>query len=152
MTKPETPPLDPDVLQALAVNSPAVQPDADTVARIREQLFQRVHAPAGDYLFVHSHEGKWIRLLKGVELKVLRQDRDSRSYLLRLAAGARIPAHAHGLDEESLVLEGDATINGVLCRSGDYHFAPQGKPHGTISSQAGCLLFVRGAPDNRAAR
>ena len=48
------------------------------------------------------------------------------------------------LDEEALVLEGDVTINEVLCRSGDYHFAPRGKPHGWLTSEAGCVLFLRG--------
>ncbi len=153
MNKPNTPSvLDPSLLEALATAGPSVTPDAETVARIREQLFQRVHSSIDDYLFVHSHEGEWIRLLRGVELKLLRQDGDSRSYLLRMAPGSRIPSHAHALDEESLILEGDATINGVLCRAGDYHFAPQGKPHSALTSQDGCLLFVRGAAEMRPAR
>jgi quercetin dioxygenase-like cupin family protein len=141
-------PLDADLIEALAVATP---PDAPppAAARIREQLFQRIHAPASDYLFVHSHEGAWVSLLPGVELKLLRDDASSRSFLLRMAPGARIPPHEHALDEESLVLEGDATINDVLCRTGDYHFAPRGKPHGWLSSETGCLLFVRGASDAR---
>lgn len=145
-------PLDAALIEALAAVTPPEPPSADAAARMREQLFQRVHAPGPDYLFVHSHEGEWVRLLRGVELKLLRQDGDQRSYLLRMAAGARIPPHEHALDEESLVLEGDATINGVPCRAGDYHFAPRGKPHGWLTSEAGCLLFVRGAADARAHR
>jgi anti-sigma factor ChrR (cupin superfamily) len=145
-------PLDAALIEALAAATPPEPPSADAAARVLEALFQRVHANAPDYLFVHSHEGEWVRLLRGVELKLLRQDGEQRSYLLRMAAGARVPPHEHALDEESLVLEGDATINGVLCRVGDYHFAPRGKPHGWLTSEAGCLLFVRGATDARAAR
>lgn len=145
-------PLDAALIEALATATPPEAPPDAAVARMREALFLRVHAAAADYLFVHSHEGEWVRLLRGVELKLLRQDGDQRSYLLRMAAGARIPPHEHALDEESLVLEGDATIEGVLCRAGDYHFAPRGKPHGWLTSEAGCLLFVRGAADARAQR
>lgn len=144
--------LDPSLLEALATAGPSVAPDAVTAARIRERLFQRIHASNSDFLFVHSHEGEWTPLLRGVELKLLRQDGDSRSYLLRMAPGARIPRHQHALDEESLVLEGDLSIDGVLCRPGDYHFAPRGKPHGRLVSEHGCLLFVRGASEHRAAR
>lgn len=146
MNHKNTPPtLDKLLIDALASATSSESPSPEAAIRIREQLFQRVHAPGPDFLFVHSHEGEWIPLLKGVELKVLRQETDSRSYLLRLSPGAKLPPHEHSLDEESLVLEGDATINGVLCRIGDYHFAPRGKPHGWLSSQKGCLLFVRGA-------
>lgn len=144
--------LDMALIDALAVATPPEPPAADAASRMREALFQRVHAAAPDFLFVHSHEGEWVRLLRGVKLKLLRQDGDQRTYLLRMAAGACIPPHEHALDEESLVLEGDVTINGVLCRAGDYHFAPRGKPHGWLTSEAGCLLFVRGAADARVHR
>ncbi len=145
-------PIDPALIEALAAATPPEAPSDAATARMREALFQRVHAAAPDYLFVHSYEGEWVTLLRGVELKLLRQNGGQRSYLLRMAAGARIPPHEHALDEESLVLEGDATINGVICRAGDYHFAPRGKPHGWLTSEAGCLLFVRGAADARAQR
>jgi anti-sigma factor ChrR (cupin superfamily) len=148
----DTPPLDPALIEALAIATPPEPPSDAAAARMREALFQRVHAAAPDYLFVHSHEGEWVRLLRGVELKLLRQDGGQRSYLLRMAAGARIPPHEHALDEESLVLEGDVTINGVRCLAGDYHFAPHGKPHGWLSSEKGCLLFVRGAAEARMMR
>ncbi|MEQ1662844.1 MAG: cupin domain-containing protein [Thiobacillus sp.] len=153
MKKHDTPPaLDSDVIEALAAATPPNAPSPEASARMREALFQRVHASTPDYLFVHAHEGEWVPLLRGVELKLLRQDNEQRSYLLRIAAGARIPPHEHALDEESLVLEGDVTINGILCHAGDYHFAPRGKPHSRISSEAGCLLFVRGAADTRTPR
>ncbi|MFN3543955.1 MAG: cupin domain-containing protein [Thiobacillus sp.] len=147
-----SPSLDAALIEALAAATPPAAPPDDAATRMREALFQRVHAAAPDYLFVHSHEGEWVHFLRGVELKLLRQDGTQRSYLLRLAPGAHIPRHQHALDEESLILEGDLTIDGVLCRAGDYHFAPRGKPHGRLVSKHGCLLFVRGAADTRAHR
>lgn len=136
--------LEPRIVEALAAATLPEAPTPEAAARMREALFQRIHASAPDYLFVHSHEGEWVRLLRGVELKLLRQDGGQRSYLMRMAPGARVPPHEHALDEESLVLEGDATIDGVLCLAGDYHFAPRGRPHGWLTSEKGCLLFVRG--------
>lgn len=127
-------------------------PAPESADLMREALFQRVHGHATDFLFVHSDEGDWVTLLRGVERKLLRQAGEQRSYLLRLAPGARIPRHQHALDEESLILAGDLSIDGVLCQPGDYHFAPRGKPHGRLVSEHGCLLFVRGASDNRAPR
>jgi anti-sigma factor ChrR (cupin superfamily) len=142
--------LDPALVEALALGLAPVQPDAGAILRMREKLFQRIREPEPEFRFVHSHEGEWVRLLAGVEMKLLRQDNHSRSLLLRMRPGSRIPPHEHELEEESLVLEGDATINGVLCRAGDYHMAPRGKPHGWVSTEGGCLLFLRGASDQHA--
>lgn len=138
-------PLDAALTEALAASSAAVTPDAQATARMREKLFRHVRAPAPDYLFVHSHQGEWVTLLQGVDLKLLREDAGSRSFLIRMAPGSKLPPHEHALDEECLVLEGDATLNGVLCLAGDYHLAPRGKPHDWVTSEKGCLLFIRGA-------
>lgn len=145
MKKSPPPLLDVLLIEALASLTPPITPEPEAALRIREQLFQRIHSPAPDYLFMHSHQGEWVRLRKGVELKLLRQDAESRSFLIRMAAGSRIPPHDHPIDEECLVMEGDATINGVLCRPGDYHFASRGKAHDWLTSEKGCLLFLRGA-------
>lgn len=150
--KKSSPPLDAALLEALSAASAPSTPDAQAAARMREKLLQRVHAPAPDYLFVHSHQGEWVTLLHGVELKLLRQDDASRSFLIRMTPGSKLPPHEHALEEESLVLEGDATINGVLCLAGDYHMAPKGKPHGWVTSEKGCLLFIRGAAEQRTRR
>lgn len=147
--KKSSPPLDAALLEALSAASAPTTLDAQAAARMRDKLFQRVHASAPDYLFVHSHQGEWVTLLRGVELKLLREDASSRSFLIRMKPGSRLPPHEHALEEESLVLEGDATINGVLCLAGDYHMAPKGKPHGWVTSEKGCLLFIRGAAEQR---
>ncbi|HYP67001.1 MAG TPA: cupin domain-containing protein, partial [Thiobacillaceae bacterium] len=105
-----------------------MHPETTAIVRMQEKLFQRIHEPEAEFRYARSHQGEWVKVLKGVEIKLLRQDGRSRSFLLRMAPGSRLPPHGDGLEEESLVLEGDATINGVLCRTGDYHMAPKGKP------------------------
>ncbi len=156
MTQPIRPahdtPLDDELIGQLAAATPPEPPAPEVASRIRDTLFRRIHADAPDFRFVHRHEGEWTTLLRGVERKLLHEAAGAHSYLLRLAPGARVPRHSHALDEESLILEGDLTIDGVLCTAGDYHFAPCGKPHGRLTSEHGCLLFVRGASDNRVAR
>ncbi len=139
-----SPPLNAALIEAIAVATSPHEPTAEATARMHTKLFQRIHEHSPEYIFIHSHEGEWTHLLRGVELKRLRQEGSQHSYLLRMKPGSRIPPHEHKFDEESLVLEGNVTIDGVLCCSGDYHFAPRGKPHGWLVSEAGCLLFVRG--------
>lgn len=152
MTSDDHKPLNTILIEALASHTQPLAPSLEATARMREQLFRRVRAPVADYLFVHSHQGEWVTLLQGVDLKLLREEGGMRSFLLRMAPGACIPPHEHPLDEESLVLEGEVTVNGVLCRRGDYHFAPSGKPHDGVTSDTGCLMFIRGAAAQHAAR
>ena len=145
-------PLDAAISEALASCVTPLAPSPEASARMRQQLFQRVHAPVADYLFVHSHQGKWITLLQGIDFKLLREGEGVRSSLSRRAPGARIPPHDHSLDEENLVLEGAVTVNGVRCGPGDYHYAPSGKSHDWVTSDTGCLLFIRGATAQHAPR
>ena len=35
---------------------------------------------------------------------------------------------------------------GVVCEAGDYHLARAGMEHDWVRTDAGCLLFIRGAP------
>lgn len=153
-TKPPDNPevLDADILSALATQTSPVEPGRELASRMREKIFRRIHAAEPDYRFVHSHEGDWVRIMRGVEIKILRQDAESRSMLIRMAPNSRLPAHEHMLDEESLVLEGEATVQGVHCHVGDYHFAPAGKNHDHIETKTGCLLFVRGSASQSARR
>lgn len=96
-------------------------------------------------LTIRAGEGAWSNFAAGVQAKLLRQDAESRSMLLRIAPGASVAPHDHPVDEECLVLEGEAFIGGRSMLPGDYQVAPRGTPHGTLHSDGGALLFVRGA-------
>lgn len=102
---------------------------------------------------VRPDQGLWRMLLPGVEIKVLWQDRsaDRRSYFLRLAPGAVLPAHGHTAVEECLMLEGDLELGETRLTKGDYHRVPAGIPHPQGMSVGGCVAFVRGEIDLRAA-
>lgn len=137
--------LDPSIISELALATPITALDPNTREKIRRDLFKRIHEGERDFLFVHAQEGTWNKVIEGIELKLLRRDTNTRSFMLRMAAHTSLPPHEHPSDEECIVLEGEVWLNGILCKSGDYHLAPGGKPHDWLRSETGCLLFVRGA-------
>jgi quercetin dioxygenase-like cupin family protein len=137
--------LDPSIISALTMANPITAPDSETRESIRRKLFQRIHEGERDFLFVHAQEGTWNKVINGIDFKLLRRDESTRSFMLRMAAHTSLPPHGHPSDEECIVLEGEVWLNGILCKAGDYHLAPSGKPHDWLRSETGCLLFIRGA-------
>lgn len=118
----------------------APMPDA-----LRERLRQRVLERAGGIRVVRADAGEWVRLLPGIAIKRLRNDRDQRSEtnLWRLDAGAIIPAHDHQDDEECLVLEGSIIQDDIEYRAGDYLHAVAGSRHVPLRTPNGALLLIR---------
>lgn len=98
-----------------------------------------------DTVTVHEHEGEWINIKPKVSIKPLSLDRaaGTRSFLMRLDAGAQWPAHEHSVDEECIVLHGDISIGDLTITQGDYHLAPKGVRHEQFTSKQGALLFLR---------
>jgi len=96
-------------------------------------------------LTVHEDEGEWINIKPKVFIKPLSLDRNAgtRSFLMRLEAGAQWPAHEHSVDEECIVLQGNITIGDLTIAQGDYHLAPKGVRHEQFISKQGALLFLR---------
>ena len=127
-------------------------PNPERVQAIKQRLLQRVAAErsaaqpdAQGLLTVRADEGEWKPFLPSVGIKVLRQEADTLTYLLKLEPGAALLPHNHPHDEECIVLSGEARIGDLVVRAGDYHCARAGKPHGTITSEKGAVLFLRGA-------
>jgi len=147
----KTDPLPVDWAARLAVSLKPVHPPAERAASLRARILDRARAgsapaPRQDpHLTLRAGEGRWRELAPGIEMKPLRRDADTVSYLLRMAAGMRIPAHDHFEDEECLVLEGDVWLGDTHAFAGDYHLARRGIPHGEVHTETGCLLFLRGA-------
>lgn len=94
---------------------------------------------------IKATKGDWITMIPGVQKKILNKDSSTgmQSYLLRMQAGATLPAHEHTADEECLMLEGDAMVGDIHLSTGDYHFALKGSRHGSVKTQNGCLAFLR---------
>jgi quercetin dioxygenase-like cupin family protein len=118
----------------------------------RRSLRQRVLAAASDCAppqteTVRGASISWqqVPAWEGVWIQVLRRDEsiNLQVTVLRLAAGARVPGHAHAREEECLVLEGEVLIGSHRLRKGDFHLAHSGAHHPDITSPTGALLLVR---------
>jgi anti-sigma factor ChrR (cupin superfamily) len=136
--------LPPDVLEALLA---AIAPVALQTQRA-EQLKARILSQVGateqllaNTVTVYADGGEWTQVAPGVNIKKLHKDMASRSFLLRLDAGAAIPKHGHEADEECMVMSGEVRMGEMILRAGDYHLARPGSSHAEIVSPTGALLF-----------
>jgi quercetin dioxygenase-like cupin family protein len=147
--KPDKPLIDERLAVALLEAQAPILPAPERARALRERVLGRVRqeplqAGAKDHLTIRGGEGRWFQLMPGASMKPLREDETTRSYLLRLAPGVRLPPHDHSHDEECMVLEGEVWLGDVHAHAGDYHLARRGLPHGEMRTETGCLLFLRG--------
>lgn len=113
---------------------------------IRRRLMDRVADADTSHLTIDAAHGDWQPFLDGVQIKVLREHGEVLSYLLKLDAGATLPAHRHPIDEECLVLDGALKVGShIEVGPGGYHLARQGALHATIGTRTGATIFLRGA-------
>lgn len=79
----------------------------------------------------------------GVETALLRRhEAGGGTYLLRLAAGARVPRHLHLGAEEIFVLSGQVMIGQTPLKAQDYYFAHGGEMHEVTAQEQALLLCV----------
>jgi quercetin dioxygenase-like cupin family protein len=94
-----------------------------------------------------NNNDNWVEVVDGVFKRELWSDNTWVSRVCRLEPGAMVPAHAHLLDEECMMLQGEVFLGDILLRAGEYQLAPAGSQHGEVYSDVGATLFVRGARD-----
>lgn len=101
---------------------------------------------SGFSVTIRASEGQWEVVGEGVLKKRLFVDREEgfEAFLLRLEAGACVPAHPHSMREECIMLEGEISIGDLHLSAGDYHVVPAGTDHPDVHSKTGGLLYVRG--------
>jgi len=120
--------------------------DAAAKARVKQRVLRRIAADSTPrHLTVPAPQDIWQPFGPGVAMKVLHQDGNTLSYLLRLDPGASLPAHRHPQDEECLVLEGEMHIGELVVTAGGYHLGRRGVLHDRLCSPGGALIFLRGA-------
>ncbi len=120
--------------------------DAELIARVRTKVMDAVRQSTSDlHRTVRAGEGDCRQIAPGIERKVLWERGAASSSMLRAAPGASFPAHNHAIDEECVVLEGSLRIGSVLLRAGDFHVGLSGVKHEAVSTQDGCLCFLRTA-------
>lgn len=93
---------------------------------------------------VRDVDAGWDDFAPGIKRRVMWTANGEASLLYHALAGAQVPRHGHGHDEECLMLEGDIFLDDVLLRPGEYQLAPAGSIHGGVSTDTGLLLFAHG--------
>jgi quercetin dioxygenase-like cupin family protein len=78
----------------------------------------------------------------GIERALFRNNEGGgRSSMVRLAAGARFPRHAHHGSEEVVVMAGEVRIGGQALAAGDYLFTAAGEEHDVVAI-TDAVIFV----------
>jgi anti-sigma factor ChrR (cupin superfamily) len=112
-----------------------------------------VTAPASVYVAAAARP--WFERRPGVHWKILFEDGERRTVLMRYEPGAVIPRHRHVGDEQIFVLEGSVSDDTGTCGAGDYARRPPGCVH-TVRSTGGALVLAvmtggtEPVPDGRA--
>jgi len=127
----------------------AVAP-AELSAADRDSLHARIMArvqaePPPSTFTIRATDMQWVTVGPGVEVKVLRADRErnDQTVLIRMQPGAVVVGHRHTQEEECLILEGEVYIGDYYLAQGDMHVARPGAVHAPIRAPRGALLMIR---------
>jgi anti-sigma factor ChrR (cupin superfamily) len=143
-------------LLALVSEEQAEETHAETATRLtgadaageraREDNSARAPAEAtAGFLVVRAGEGAWRPTADaGVTFKLLFVDRERATVttLVRMEAGARIPAHRHLGVEQCLLLEGDLRAGGIEMSAGDFNCSLPGSVHEDLTTDTGALFLI----------
>ncbi len=124
-----------DTAAALGSAAPAHQPPLG----LRDRLMARI-AESSAMQVVRRDESGWLPgPAAGVEIRLLLK---TKTMLVKLAPGARVPTHHHNSEEQCLVLEGQLTDGQVTVEAGDFVYMPIGSTHNELWSDTGCLFLI----------
>lgn len=138
--------LDDELRAHIDASLQASPADAASAGRVKQRLMRRIAAASTpQHLTVEAGQGEWQPFTPGTQIKVLHVDGGVMSYLVRLAAGASLPAHRHPVDEECVVLEGQVRIGELRIDAGGFHLGRRHVLHDRLVSDGGALIFLRGA-------
>jgi hypothetical protein len=115
---------------------------------LQARLARRVAAETGKPLVQPPaprwSEPDWEQVAPGIECKLLATDiaRHRVSMLVRLAPGARYPAHTHGGVEELYLLDGELWIDERKLFPGDYNYGAPGAADERVWTETGCTCLL----------
>jgi anti-sigma factor ChrR (cupin superfamily) len=89
-------------------------------------------------------EPDWEQVAPGIDCKLLATDTERHrvSMLVRLAPGARYPAHTHAGVEELHLLDGELWIDERKLLPGDYNYGAPGASDERVWSETGCTCLL----------
>ena len=123
-------------------------PEADPPSGLKERVLARARKPFN--LQLAAGRGWHASGVPGIDLCQLWLDQrnERHTLLIRMQAGAVLPAHRHSEPEECYVVQGDLRDGDLRLGAGDY-IRFEGDTSHSISSQEGCLLFVTASLHDR---
>ena len=125
----------------LAMSLEPVQPPA----AVKESIFAAIEQQKKDFHHVPAVTDSWRpHVIPGIVVKELSIDHDAQRamFLMRIAPNTRVPLHAHDVNEECYVLEGDFEIRGKRYVAGDFLRANKGSAHGPLVTHGGCVVLL----------
>ncbi len=79
---------------------------------------------------------------EGTKRKVLRDENNRKTVLLKLPKGFSMGAHSHITTEQHFVLKGEYSSDGEVYPVGSYQIFSAGDEHGPFKSENGALILV----------
>ena len=123
----------------------ALHSDEGALVFLRESA---VPAVEGDAAFsVLDREAGWPDFVPGIQRRVLWHREGQAAMLYFAQAGAQVPLHTHGHDEECLMVQGELFLDDVLLKAGDYQLAPAGTGHRITETDTGVVIYAHGDLD-----
>lgn len=137
-------PIDAAIERELVVGLIPIQLDSLSQSRVLHKILEQVRQELPKkFITVRNEDGEWREVSPHIYQKQLINDGRLHACLYRMAPGSTFPAHDHHSDEECVCLNGEVSLGGIILKTGEFHLAPQGLPHGEISTVTGCLLYIR---------
>lgn len=95
-------------------------------------------------------EPDWEQVAPGIECKLLATDTERHrvSMLVRLAPGAKYPAHTHAGPEELYLLDGELWIDERKLGPGDYNYGAPSTCDESVWSETGCTCLLITSTDD----
>lgn len=106
-------------------------------------------APGDRAFTVRDADAGWPEYAPGIRRRVLWQRDGQAALLYHAQAGAAVPQHTHGHDEECLMVQGELFLDDLLLQEGDYQLAPAGTGHRITQTDTGVVIYAHGDLDLR---
>lgn len=121
-----------------------LRPTTSLQARLARRIAEESGKPPVDPAARRWPEPDWERVAPGIECKLLATDAERHrvSMVVRLAAGARYPAHTHAGVEELHLLDGELWIDERKLMPGDYNYGAPGNADERVWSETGCTCLL----------
>jgi anti-sigma factor ChrR (cupin superfamily) len=79
---------------------------------------------------------------QGTKVKILRDDEEGRTVILKIPKGFRMESHSHIKNEQHYILKGEYEIEGKFYDEGTYQLIHSNMTHGPFTSKTGAEILV----------